>query len=198
MTAISRVVFLDWIDVPLAGMRTEHSGSQATVVNDEQAAAWGERLRGGDGDEDTMACITIPTGAGGGFVQAGSVMRDAWVLRTGHNPRALDDGSERSVVHVRASRLPGTARIGDGDRDAAPRLAAQPRTTEDAFRLADDGDRSTCGILRESARILAKGIANLRMRFDPAVVVLRGGVGLPQGYLELVQHEVSRRWPTIC
>lgn len=59
------------------------------------------------------------------------------------------------------------------------------------FALAAEGEPWAAGIVRDSARELAAGIVGLHMLVDPGLVVLGGGVGLAEGYLEAVREELA-------
>ncbi len=62
---------------PLKSLVEEATGKPVTLVNDVQAAAWGEYLRGAGKDSRKMVCIFVGTGIGSGIVIDGQLYRGA-------------------------------------------------------------------------------------------------------------------------
>lgn len=62
------------------------------------------------------------------------------------------------------------------------------------YKAAQDGDRLALEVVRETARLLGAGVANLLNIFNPDVVVLAGGVTQAGDALfEPMRAEVRRR-----
>jgi predicted NBD/HSP70 family sugar kinase len=83
VTAVSRVILPEWSDVPLAERIAEEMGLPVFVVNDGQAAVWGEHRYGGGRDASDVLFVTVSTGVGGGIVAGGRLSRGA-AGRAGH------------------------------------------------------------------------------------------------------------------
>jgi len=69
----NRVVVLSpnlpgWCDIPLRSMVGERLGVKTLLINDANAAAWGERCFGIGRGVDNLVCFTLGTGIGGGII----------------------------------------------------------------------------------------------------------------------------------
>jgi N-acylmannosamine kinase len=190
VTAITREVFRDWTDIPLADILHERTGLAATVLNDGQAAAWGEYRYGAGRGRYSVLFLTVSTGVGGGVVQEGRLLRGASGL-AGHVGHLAMDPLGPWCTCGRRGCLEQLA-SGTAITRQATALVNRPLTAEDVFELAAGGEPWAQGLMRASAQALAEGIANLRMLLDPEVVILGGGVGSAAGYIELVREELSR------
>tara|TARA_A100001037_G_scaffold253369_3_gene237943 strand:- start:951 stop:1271 length:321 start_codon:yes stop_codon:yes gene_type:complete len=65
--------------------------------------------------------------------------------------------------------------------------------TEEIFEAANDGDRQAVEIIQTAARALGKNVAQMINLFDPAAVVLGGGLGLAPGLFRDTLIESARR-----
>src|SRR5215510_5197634 len=66
---------LKWTDVPLGPELSQALGLPAVVVNDVQAAAWGEFRHGAGRGATDMVALFVGTGIGGGIVEGGRLMK---------------------------------------------------------------------------------------------------------------------------
>lgn len=159
---------------PLAERLGAAIGRPVLAVNDAQAAAWGE-YRYGAGRGGDMVFLTISTGVGGGVVVNGGLLTGL----AGHfglfqDAGATGDGlleDEMSGRWIAAQTAEGDARL--------------------VFRRAGEGDSRCRAVVRESARRAARLCRNIQLAIDPARIVIGGGVGLAENYLDLVRQELS-------
>ncbi|WP_404935147.1 ROK family protein [Nitratireductor sp. L15S-10] len=151
------------------------SGKPAIAANDAQAAAWGE-YRFGDGEGD-LVFLTISTGIGGGVVLNGR-------LRTGlagHFGLTLGEDFNGALEdHV------------SGNFIAAEAAAHQPgATAREVFEAAARGEGWADAILDVSARRAAILCRNIKLTFDPARIVIGGGIGLVPGYRARIEAHLD-------
>ncbi|HNS33552.1 MAG TPA: ROK family protein, partial [bacterium] len=64
-----------WENLPLKKIFREKFSLPVTVENDVNTIAWGEFLYGAGRGSNTMICITLGTGVGGGIVHNGKLLR---------------------------------------------------------------------------------------------------------------------------
>ena len=111
---------------------------------------------------------------------------------------------------MRQLRLPRGLRLGPdhraprrgGDRERAPRAALPSYvggdlptiTAQTVYEAAHDGDELALEVVRDTAKFLGAGVANLVNIFNPEVVVVCGGVTLAGDSLFVpLRREVARR-----
>ncbi len=153
---------------PLVGFLSAITDLPVTAINDAQAAAWAE-FCALPGDDD-MAFLTVSTGVGGGLA--------------GHLGHTLADPAgpycgcgRRGCVEAIASGR-GIAALA---RDELAGLDAKA-----IFMHAAQGAPQARKLVANSARTLARLIADVKAITDCQVVVVGGSVGLAEGYLAQV------------
>ncbi len=171
-----------WHLVPLKRWLEEHFGVPAHIDNDVRSAALGERKCLGLEHVADIVCLYWGTGIGGGIIVNGSLVR-------GVNNAAGEVGH---MVYQAGGRLcncrkqgcyeayAGGWAISEIAREA---VAARPDkelgpmpTTADVFQLADAGHPVAERIRSEAALAFSILAANLVVAFNPAVLVLGGGL----------------------
>jgi N-acetylmannosamine-6-phosphate 2-epimerase/N-acetylmannosamine kinase len=175
-------------DYPLADRLAEIFGAPATIVNDAQAAAWGE-YRFGAGQGQDIVFVTISTGVGGGVVL---------------NDRLLP-GLAGHFGLLRSPSVDGRAPFENevSGRWIAAEAAAcgHPSDVPAVFAAAHAGEVWAEAILAASARKVALLCQDLQLAFDPGRIVIGGGIGLAAGYLERVRKRLpelgARLRPTL-
>jgi len=100
-----------------------------------------------------------------------------------------------------AGPSPEAPRIEDtcAGRWMADAARAQGRSAEapDIFAAARAGQAWARAIVAASADAVANLLVNLQLLFDPPVLVIGGGVGLAQGYLDELRSRLDRQ-PALC
>lgn len=178
----------EWDHVPLKEWMEAEHGTEVQVVNDANAAAWGEFKRGAGQGSDNMVYVTFSTGIGAGIVMDGRLLlgSDSYAGELGH---AIVDPAgpacscgRRGCWEVFAS---GTA-----IRDAALRrmeerasiiaeLAERQGEAVSArhvFEAADRHDGVAVEVIDRAVHYMALGLANAVHTFNPDRIVVGGGV----------------------
>jgi glucokinase len=169
----------------LGAALTDKLGLPTTIENDANAAAVGEMWQGAAVGCNTIICVTLGTGVGGGIILDGKLWRgvDGAAAEIGHmcvdpfGGVACTCGS-RGCLEVFAS---ATA-IVRMTREASPRYPEsilrrkQDRTAEMIFEAGKQGDELALEIFRRMGVYLGIGLANLINILNPEMIVIGGGV----------------------
>ena len=176
--AMSPELLPGWHDFPLAERLEDELGLPVAVLNDAQAAAYGEWLHGAGRGRDSLLFMTVSTGVGGGLVLGGRLWQGATGL-AGH------------VGHLASGRLErfasGTALARRAAEAGLPGSGAREVISE-----AESGAGWALRLLVEAADEVARALADVKVLVDPEVVVLGGGVGLNPGFRRAVVAAVER------
>jgi glucokinase len=178
------------VGVPLAGHLAEIAPrADLWVGNDATAAGWAEhRLGAGVGFDDVLT-VTLGTGIGGGIIAAGRLYEGSqrfageWghMVVDPHGP--LCPCGQRGCWERFASGS-GLGRLGRETAQAgrAARVVELAGGDPEAVRgehvtvAAAEGDVEAAAVMASFAWWLALGLANLAVIFDPAVIVIGGGL----------------------
>jgi glucokinase len=169
----------------LSAALTEQLHVPAILENDANAAAVGEMWQGAAVGCNTIICVTLGTGVGGGIILNGKLWRgvDGAAAEIGHmcvdpfGGVACTCGS-RGCLEVFAS---ATA-IVRMTREASPRYpdsvlhGVEDRTAEMIFEAGQEGDELALEIFRRMGVYLGIGLANLINILNPEMIVIGGGV----------------------
>jgi glucokinase len=187
----------------LGAALTEKLGLPAIIENDANAAAVGEMWQGAAVGCNTIICVTLGTGVGGGIILDGKLWRgvDGSAAEIGHmcvdpfGGVACTCGS-RGCLEVFAS---ATA-IVRMTREASPRYPdsiLQGRadlTAEMIFEAGQRGDDLALEIFRRMGVYLGIGLANLINILNPEMIVIGGGVVNGWDLFEKhMHHQVEER-----
>lgn len=179
-------------DYPLAEQAKRVLGLEPTLANDAQAAAWGEYCHGAwpmrDGIESgeriarsqAMVFLTVSTGIGGGVVLDGKLLTGRHGL-TGHFGQLITSASRGPLEDSVSGQW-------------MARKAAEAGHGADAraiFEAAGSGHQWAAAIITISAERLALLCQNIQLTFDPDLIVLGGGIGLADGYLQHVTTHLA-------
>lgn len=161
------------------------------IENDANSAAWGESRYGAGVGEDHMLILTIGTGVGGGAIIDGKLLRGAHGISAefGHI-RVVPEGQlcscgARGCLEQYASGnalMRHVREANSASPDAAYNLLARGDGTLEGLtghhitQAARDGDPIALAGFNTTAQWLGAGIASLSALFDPACVVIGGGV----------------------
>jgi glucokinase len=200
---------LGWRAYPFGRRLAEQTGRRTLVLNDVQAATYGEWRHGAAKDARDAVCVFAGTGIGGGIISGGVMLHGAGgsagelghmvldvhgpVCRCGNRGclEAYSGGwaiTRRAFDAVRAHPTSG-ARLLDmagGRHDAI--------TAAVVAEAAHTGDALARTLVREAGEALAAGAITIVNMLNPAVLILGGGVidGLPE--LADVVRERVRMW----
>ena len=181
---------LGWRNFPLRDRIGERLNLPATLDNDANCATVGEWWQGAAKGATNVIGMTIGTGIGGGLILDGTLFHGSSDVagEIGHTtidlngrhckcgnygcleayasgPAIATRAREVLVREETASLLPSLV---DGRLEAI--------TAETVYRAAQKGDAVASEIVRDTARYLGAGIANLLNILNADVVVVAGGV----------------------
>ena len=180
---------LGWHDMPLRDRIGAATGFDATLDNDANCATLGEWWRGAAQGARVVVGFTIGTGIGGGIVLDGQIFHGASdvAAEMGHmtidlNGRRCKCGNygcleayasgpaiaARTVEELEAGTPSSITALVGGDLGTV--------TAQTVYQAAHDGDALALEIVRDTARFLGAGIANVVNMLNPEVVVVTGGV----------------------
>ncbi len=195
-----------WDGFPVREALGQELGCPVMVDNDVNLMAVGERHAGVARSVGDFLCIKIGTGIGCGIVAGGGVYRgttgsagDIGHIQVEPGGRACSCGNRGCLeAHFSGAALAGdaeeAARTGRSAQLAARLDSAGRLTAVDVSAAAAAGDTVALELIREGGRRLGQVIAGLVSFFNPALVVLGGGVtGLGHTLLASVRTQVYRQ-----
>jgi glucokinase len=177
-----------WNRFPIASRLEERLHRPTILVNDANAAAFGEYWAGAGRSTESLAMFTVGTGIGCGIVLDGRIWDGAHGLggECGHMTIQADGGrrcscGKRGHLEAYASanslvrRASEALHAGDESTLSGPR--AEGRLTAEAVSLhALAGDRLAQRLMGETARYLAVGASIVIHTVDPDLVLFGGGM----------------------
>lgn len=198
---------LGWTNFPLRDRICAAVQLPATLDNDANCATLGEWWLGAARGAQHVVGLTIGTGIGGGLILNGRLFHGVSDVagEVGHttidaNGRRCGCGNYGCLeAYASGPAIAERAReaLAGGEPSAMPALVGGDLSRLSAaivYDAAKQGDRLAQEVVRETARILGIGIANLLNVFNPEVVVLAGGVTQAGDQLfEPMRAEVRRR-----
>ncbi|NOY53645.1 MAG: ROK family glucokinase [Deltaproteobacteria bacterium] len=196
----------DWLNVPLKEMIRKEFALPVVVENDANAAAFGEKWVGVGKGANSLICLTLGTGVGGGIILDGKVWHgeDGMAAEVGHTtvnpdgPQCKCGNTGCLEVYASATGIVSEVRRRMKREGSLLKKSFQGREdffrAEDVFRAAKKGDRVSLKVIEQMGRYLGIGIANLVNLFNPDMVVLSGGVTAAwKDFIEIVNEEVRAR-----
>jgi glucokinase len=200
---------LGWRDVPLKALLQDALDRPATVMNDVQAATWGEWRHGAGKGVHDIVCVFVGTGVGGGIVSggqlvtgcsgAGGELGHVTLVEGGRDCRCRNRGCLEAYV--------GGWAIGERAQEAA---ADDPSGAESiiaragglvraitAAHVSDayhEGDSLASRLVTETARFMAAGLVGVVNTLNPCLLILGGGVieGTPE-LIDLAEPQLRKR-----
>ncbi|MGH7562025.1 MAG: ROK family protein [Gemmatimonadales bacterium] len=198
---------LRWTNMPLRDRIQSALDMPTALENDANCAMLGEHWVGAARGATHAVCFTIGTGIGGGLVVDGRLVHGAADVagEVGHmtievNGRRCGCGND-GCLEAYASG-PAIARrsieaIDAGASSEMPVLVngeVSTITAQTVFEAAQAGDPLADEIVRDTAKYLGVGVANLVNLLNPEVVVICGGVTRAGDHLFTpLRREVARR-----
>jgi len=198
---------LRWKNMPLRDRIGSALGLPASLDNDANCAMLGEHWVGAARGARNAVCFTIGTGIGGGIIVDGKLVHGASdaAAEIGHitidvNGRRCGCGNDgcleayasgpaiarRACEAIEAGAITGMVAAAGGDASAI--------TAQTVFQCAAAGDQLADELVRDTARYLGVGIANMLNIMNPEVVVICGGVTQAGDHLFVpLRREVMRR-----
>lgn len=192
-----------WNGFPIAPRLGDRLGRPTFLLNDANAAAFGEYWAGAGRNTESLALFTLGTGIGCGIVESGRVLEGRHGLggEFGHVTIQMDGG--RPCSCGRTGHLEAYASANSLVRRAVEALEVEPESslrdcladgTLDSRAIAqhaDEGDTLAIRLMAETARYLAIGAATVMHSIDPDVILFGGGmIEAGPGFLEAIRAGV--------
>ena len=172
-------------------------GTELVLENDIDAAALAEQAHGHGRDVASFAFVSVGTGIGMGLVVDGKLHRGAHGAAGEIGFLPVDD-ERTDPDDVR--RLGGleTVASASGIVQAARRAGMRgPLSARKVFAAAVRGDARARGVVEAEAALIARAICAVIAVADPHLIVLGGGVGQADQFLDLVSERVAELAPVL-
>jgi glucokinase len=199
---------LGWKDFPLRDRIQTRLNLPTTLDNDANCATFGEWWQGAARGGRNVVGLTIGTGIGGGLILDGALYHGSSDMagEIGHttidlngrhckcgNYGCLEAYASGPAIATRAREV----LVREEGESMIP-LMVKGRfddiTAQIVYDAASEGDQVANEIVRDTARYLGAGIANLLNIFNPDIVVVAGGVTAAGDALFVpLRAEVRRR-----
>jgi glucokinase len=198
---------LGWKNFPLRDHISEKVGLPATLDNDANCATLGEWWLGAARGGRNVVGFTLGTGIGGGLILDGRLYHGASDVagEIGHvtievngrrcgcgNYGCLEAYASGPAIAMRAREA-----LAGGEASLIPTLVdgdLSKLTAAKVYKASAQGDVIASEVVRDTAKFLAIGVANILNVFNPDVVVLAGGVAQAGDSLFVpLRAEVRRR-----
>jgi glucokinase len=198
---------LGWRNVALRDVVASRVSLPATLDNDANCATVGEWWCGAAKGGRNVVGVTIGTGIGGGLILDGRLYHGASDVAGEIGHTTIDSTGRRCKcgnygcleAYASGPAIADRAReaLADNEASLLTELAGgDPAriTARTVYEAAGRGDVIAREVVRDTARFLGAGIANLLNIFNPDVVVLAGGVtDAGVALYEPLRAEVRRR-----
>jgi glucokinase len=198
---------LGWVNMPLRDRIADALKLPATLDNDANCAIFGEWWRGAAQGVDHLVGLTIGTGVGGGIVLGGEIYHGAsdvageighmTIEANGRRCKCGNYGCLEAYASGPAIAARAVEGIESGAETALPQYVAGDLsriTAQVVYEAAHDGDAYALEAVRDTAKLLGAGVANIVNIFNPEVVVICGGVTLAgEKLFGPLRSEVQRR-----
>ncbi|MFD8721341.1 ROK family transcriptional regulator [Streptomyces sp. NPDC059629] len=191
----------DWHDVPLLALLSEHIAYPLHLDNPLRACAVAEQWFGAARGRGDTVVVNLGTGVGAGLALGGGLHRGVsnsageW----GHTTLVLDGRLCHCGNHGCVETYVGAPGIMLNLRESSPQSPLlhpedQTATIDALARGAADGDPVALQVVRDTARYIGAGIANLVNLLNPELVVLSSWVArrLGEPLLDEVREAVRR------
>jgi glucokinase len=194
-----------WVNFPVRQLLEEELCKPVVFQNDANAAAYGEFWVGAGRGVRSVAMLTLGTGIGCGVVEEGRIVegRHSHGAECGHVVVQLEGGRICSCgaeghLEAYASATAVVRRaieaIEDEPGSSLYNLYQAGELTSRAINeAAEAGDRLARRLMKETARYLAVGAANLMHTFDPDLILFGGGmIAAGRTFLDDIRREIPR------
>jgi len=178
----------EWNNIPLKKWMGDALGVEVEVVNDANAAAWGEYVRGAGKGSGNMVYITFSTGIGAGIVLDGKLFMGAtsFAGELGHNI-VVPDGpacicgnngcwemyASGTAIRDSALQLMLSSPSVIGELAAA---SGEEVSAKHVFEAHRQDDPIAAQVVNRAVHYMALGLANVIHTFNPDRIVIGGGV----------------------
>jgi glucokinase len=190
-----------WDNVPLKDILEEELKMPVSVENDANSAALGEWWKGAGVGTNSMVCITLGTGVGGGIILDGRIWHGASCIagEIGHTT-VIRNGikctcGNKGCLEAYASSRGIIERVNIALSEESDKDKFQPITElKQLDQLVMQGNEIILNVIKETGVIVGITVANLANLLNPEMVVLFGGVtNLGENLITPLREEVKKR-----
>jgi glucokinase len=180
---------LGWRNFPLRDLISNGVGLPATLDNDANCATYGEWWQGAGRSVDTLVGLTLGTGIGGGIVFNGEIYHGAsdaageighmTIEANGRKCKCGNYGCLEAYASGPAIASRAVEGLEAGAESLLPALVhgkLEDITAATVYEAVVLGDPYANDVMRETAKLLGAGIANIINVLNPEMVVIAGGV----------------------
>jgi glucokinase len=198
---------LGWRNFPLRDLIANAVGLPATLDNDANCATYGEWWLGAGRDVDTLIGLTLGTGIGGGIVFNGRIYHGCSDAAGEIGHMTIDSTGRRckcgnyGCLEAYASGPAIALRAVEGIEAGADTMLTgmvdgklDQITAATVYEAIVQGDAYADEVMKDTAKFLGAGIANIINVLNPEMVVIAGGVTRAGDHLfDPLRAEVRRR-----
>ena len=211
---------LQWTNVPLGKIFSDHTGLKTFIENDANAAAVAEHLFGAMKHTQDFIFIYAGVGIGGGLFLNGKLYRGrhGYAGEIGHFPVISDVDANGEIclcgnpncweirANQRALIMRGEAILDKNSASIISQVMREHNETSpsvDIMKLAADaGDQDVIHAFAEVGHAMGQGIAGLVNIFNPEKIVFGGTLSMASDYLipavissveNLAQNDIMKR-----
>ena len=198
---------LGWRNFPLRDLISNAVDLPAVLDNDANCATYGEWWLGAGRGVSTLVGLTLGTGIGGGIVLNGEIFHgvsDAageightTIEANGRKCKCGNYGCLEAYASGPAIALRAVEGIEAGADSILPDLVSgqlDKVTAATVYEAVVNGDAYANEVMRETAKFLGAGVANLINLLNPAMIVIAGGVTQAGDHLFVpLKAEVRKR-----
>ena len=177
VTALNSQTMQGWHDFDLRTTLNTALNLETVVLNDADAAAWGEAAFGAGLGVRDFVFVTISTGVGGGLILKSRLHTTPFGLQADLG-FTLVNGVP--LEFLASGTALDTYAVSRGWRDARDVIANAPTDVEASVKL------------EQGAGLIAAKIADLRVTLGITRAVIGGGLGLAPGYLERLKRNLEK------
>jgi len=190
-----------WDDVPLRDILEKKLEVPVAIENDANAAALGEWWKGAGSGTDSLFCITLGTGVGGGIIIDGKIWHGATSIagEIGHTT-VIRDGIKCTCGNIGCLEAYACSggilkRVNDALLKERDNNSLQPLTDlKQVDHMVMQGNEIVLNVIKETGVILGIATANIANLLNPEMIVLFGGVtNLGEHLVVPLKEEVNRR-----
>ena len=178
-----------WKDVPLRDIISERTGVKTLLINDANAAAFGELCFGAAKGARNFIYITLSTGIGGGIVTDGEIYGGSLgtageighmtIETNGPKCNCGNTGCWETLASGTALAREARQRIVAGTKTSILKYSngdIQKVTAETVHNAAQEGDALAGELIAQTGYYVGVGLANLINILNPELIVIGGGL----------------------
>ena len=178
-----------WHDVPLGDIISEELNVRTWLINDADAEALGEHRFGIGKGINNLIYLGVGTGIGGAVIIDGKLyigvcgsageIGHMTIDSSGPKCECGNIGCFEMLASGKAMAREATERIGHGERSSLSEIVSDRLaniTAKEVALAAQKGDSLATEVISNAATYLGIGLVNLVNIFNPAMIIVGGGV----------------------